>query len=155
MPVPETWGNWVRRQLTQRDWNYARAATEADLPPSAISQWINRPSQQPSVANVRKLADALNVNILEALVVAGYISAEEAGTPTVPEVSASDVSTLELVEELRVRIKGHLDLLDPQPVGRTSQPPQKAADASGAARYNTELDQDDDDGYAERTHGRN
>ena len=148
--MTETWGEWVKRQLAQRDWNYARAATEADLPPSAISQWINRPHQQPSVANVRKLADSLGINILEALIAAGYISAEEAGQPPIPETSPAEVPTLELLEEIKSRISGHLDALDPAPPGRHSQPTPKPNEVADTAWYNSSLDRTADDAESDR-----
>lgn len=134
-----TWGEWVKQQLDQRGWNYARAAAESGLPPSAISQWVNRPQQEPSLANVRKLADALGIPILTALVAAGYITAEEAGQPPAPEVDPAKLTTMELLEEIRSRVADHLDDLDPQPSGRNPQPTLRPNEVADARFYNSEL----------------
>jgi transcriptional regulator with XRE-family HTH domain len=150
----QTWGEWVKQQLDQRGWNYARAATESGLPPSAISQWVNRPHQEPSLANIRKLADALGIPILTALVAAGYITSEEAGQPPAPPVDAAELSTLQLLEEIKARVTDHLDELDPQPPGRNPQPPLRPNEVADVAFYNGTLDQTDQDAGPGRTQAR-
>lgn len=119
--VTQSWGDWVRTQLARRNWSNAEAAKASGLPPSAISQWITSQHQKPSMANLRKLAEALDVPILTALVAAGYITAAEAGEPpTVP--GAADLTTQELLDEVKKRMRHNHN--DDSPVDTQCDTPQ-------------------------------
>jgi transcriptional regulator with XRE-family HTH domain len=98
----------VARQLAQRGWSQADAARASGIPKAAFSQWINprdpdRP-QQPSIENVRKAAATFDVPVLQALVRAEYLTEEEANMELVPALPISDIPTVELIEEIRLRV---------------------------------------------------
>jgi transcriptional regulator with XRE-family HTH domain len=72
-----------------------------------ISNWLNpQRYKQPSVANCRRAAEAFGVPLLNVLVVAGHITAEEAGIPPLPERAPglSEMSASEVAEELQRKI---------------------------------------------------
>jgi hypothetical protein len=58
----------------------------------------------PRAEYVVAFARGFNQNPIEALIVAGYITAEEAGAATVVRTPISDYSEVELVDELRRRV---------------------------------------------------
>lgn len=101
--VSTTWGEWVREQMARRRWEQADAARAAGLPRSAISQWLAS-GQRPTVENVRKFAQAVDVPLVKALVHAGYLTAEEAELPDDHPPSLKDVPHGELLAELADRL---------------------------------------------------
>lgn len=79
--VPSAWGAFLGQRMrdcgldTNRD--LARAS---GVPESVISRWRNQ-GVTPSVEQLRRLRAPLELSILELLVAAGYLSAEEAAVP--------------------------------------------------------------------------
>jgi transcriptional regulator with XRE-family HTH domain len=96
-----TWSEYVHRitaGLTQM-----QIAERSGLGQSAISSWLNETSTAPKADYVVKLARAFNQNVIEALIVAGYITADEAKVKTVMRTPLSQYSTDELLDEFRLR----------------------------------------------------
>lgn len=148
----ETWRSWVLRQMGRHGWTtQADVVRSSTLTRSAISQWLDEErDQKPTIDNCRRAAEAFGVTILEALVAAGHITDEEARTPPAAEVSTDNLSTLELVEELRTRISSHLDQLDPPPPGRNPHPPRRASDVPDTVFSNADVDQTEQSDYSDR-----
>lgn len=99
-----TWSSWVRDQLTQRNWTNADVAKVSGVPASAISQWINKDAQ-PSVANARKFAVALNLPVLTVMVAAGFLTEEEAGVKQPPLSTVRETHVVTLARELLHRVE--------------------------------------------------
>jgi transcriptional regulator with XRE-family HTH domain len=57
----------------------AEFARRADVPASTVSRWLSG-SVQPTVPNLRDIAPIVRIRVLDLLVVAGHLSADEAGT---------------------------------------------------------------------------
>jgi transcriptional regulator with XRE-family HTH domain len=65
-------------------------AKRADIAESQINRWLKQ-GHQPSIENLRKIAPVLRVDMLDLLVSAGHISANEATSPHPPgRTSAED-----------------------------------------------------------------
>lgn len=108
----------------------------------------------PGLDNLRKFAEAIDVPILQAFIAAGYLTPEEAGQTPTAEPDAATVPTLDLIEEIRTRIAGHLDALDPPPAGRNPHPPLRPDEVADVAFYNRPLDQTDEGPGTGRARGR-
>lgn len=87
------WWHYVRVVTNDAPQNLIAASIDAHE--SAISRW--KSGAQPSSKLVVKFARAHRRNVLEALVIAGYITGEEAGQPPPPLV---EYSTDELMDEV-------------------------------------------------------
>jgi transcriptional regulator with XRE-family HTH domain len=152
----QTWGSWIADQLKRKNWTQAEAARVSGVPRAAFSQWMQQGNtQQPSIPNVRLVAQAFDVPILRALVIAGHLTEEEIGQPPAPaEADPAEVPTMDLIEEIRTRIADHLDALDPPPPGRHSQKSLRPDEVADVAFYNTSIDQTAEPDRAERRRGR-
>lgn len=147
--MTDGWAAWIDQQLTHKGWRQSDAARAFNVDDSMVSKW-RRGKQDPDPKSLRRIAEALEVPILTVLVAAGYLSAEEAGAAPAAEVSTDNLSTLELVEELRTRISSHLDQLDPPPPGRNPHPPRRASDVPDTVFSNADVDQTEQSDYSDR-----
>lgn len=151
--VAEDWASWVNQQLTRKGWRPADAARAFGVDDSMVSKW-RRGLAEPDPKSLRRIAESLDLPILTVLVAAGYLTAEEAGQAPPVEVDPSEVPTMDLIEEIRARISGHLDALDPAPPGRNPQTPLRPNEVADVAFYNHSLDQTDEGPGAGRARGR-
>ena len=95
------WSEYVHRitaGLTQM-----QIAERSGLGQSAISTYLNESSKAPRADLVVKLARSFNQNVIEALIVAGYITIEEAEVKTILRTPLSEYSLEELLDEFRLR----------------------------------------------------
>ncbi len=74
----ESWKNdgfagWLNSHLQARDWTASQLAREAGVGQTLVSRWMSG-RQLPSAESLAALARGLNIDILEALAAAGYIS---------------------------------------------------------------------------------
>lgn len=151
--VAEHWASWVNQQLTRKGWRPADAARAFGVDDSMVSKW-RRGLAEPDPKSLRRIAESLDLPILTVLVAAGYLTAEEAGQVPPAEANPSEVPTMELIEEIRARIAGHLDALDPPAPGRNPQPPPRPDEVADVVFYNGALDQTDDGPGAGQARGR-
>jgi len=151
--VPEDWAGWVNQQLTRKGWRPADAARAFGVDDSMVSKW-RRGLAGPDPKSLRRIAESLDLPILTVLVAAGYLTAEEAGQVPPAETNPSEVPTMELIEEIRTRISGHLDAIDPPLPGRNPQPTPRPDEVADVVFYNGALDQTDDGPGAGQARGR-
>ena len=64
---------WLQQRLEDRGWKAADLAPKIPVVPSLVSRWMDE-SQRPSPESVLKIADALGVDEVEAMIAAGYLS---------------------------------------------------------------------------------
>lgn len=76
---PPVWADWLaaRMRATGFDSN-SDLARETGVPDSVISRWRTS-GTTPSIGQLRRLGPALQVSLLELLVAAGHLTADEAG----------------------------------------------------------------------------
>jgi transcriptional regulator with XRE-family HTH domain len=98
MPVFETWPEYVRR--VTRGHTQAQIAKKSGVAESNIGRWIRGEHGQPKPDNVLALAKAFGQPVVEALVAAGYLSADEVNVERTPLSAYTDI---ELLDELRRR----------------------------------------------------
>lgn len=98
MPVIETWPEYVRR--VTRGCTQAQIATRTGVAESNIGRWMRGERGQPKPDSVLALAKAFGQPPLEALIAAGYISADDV---TVRRTPLSAYTLAELIDELRRR----------------------------------------------------
>lgn len=67
---------WLHAQLTLRDWRAVDAAEASGISAQTISAWIEK-GTQPEVGDLRLLAAALDLPILDVLVAAGVLTEQE------------------------------------------------------------------------------
>jgi transcriptional regulator with XRE-family HTH domain len=143
--MADTWRTWVLHQMSRHGWtSQADVVRSSSLTRSAISQWLDEDrDQQPTIENCRKAAEAFGVPILEVLVAAGHITAEEAGQPPAPPVGGA----VELLEDIQRQIRefGAQD----NPVGRHSQETPRLTEVSDVAFHDGSLGQADQQDRAE------
>jgi transcriptional regulator with XRE-family HTH domain len=97
-----TWSEYVQRHargLTQK-----QVADVTGLAQTAISRWLREDTTVPQAEYVVRFARGFNQNPVEALIVAGYITAEEAGTVIGVRTPISEFTESEMLDELRRRV---------------------------------------------------
>lgn len=151
--MADDWAAWVNQQLTRKGWRPADAARAFGVDDSMVSKW-RRGLAEPDPKSLRRIAESLDLPILTVLIAAGYLTPEEAGQVPPVEVDPSEVPTMDLIEEIRTRISGHLDAIDPPPAGRNPHPHLRPDEVSDAVFYNHALDQTDEGPGAGRARGR-
>ncbi len=95
----ESWQAYVRRvagALTQ-----AQIAERIGVAPSNVGRWLRGERGIPTANNVIALARAFDQPPMEAMIAAGYFSADEAGSTA--RTPLGEYSTSELFDELRRR----------------------------------------------------
>jgi len=97
------WWAWVQRHLDERGWTSSDLARHAKINRSIIGRW--RDGAQPEVSTARALAVALGRPLLEVLVAAELLTAEEAGVTGVTVISVAQMSDGELLAELAARLR--------------------------------------------------
>ena len=97
-----TWSQYVQRHA--RGLTQTQVAEATGLAQTAISRWLREDTEAPRAEYVVRFARGFNQNPVEALIVAGYITAEEAGAATVVRTPISDFTERELVDELSRRV---------------------------------------------------
>jgi transcriptional regulator with XRE-family HTH domain len=103
-PSPQnTFRSWFVEHLALEGWSQADFVKEAKVPQSAVSQWILRDGQQPSIKNARKVARAFKVSLLEVLVVAGYITRQEARFQASGETTLREASLHQILLQAQLR----------------------------------------------------
>jgi transcriptional regulator with XRE-family HTH domain len=96
-------GDYLVRALEGRGWNAAMLARDSNISESNLGRWI-KGTTLPSIDNARLLADALDVPLVEVLVVAGLLTPDEVGASVVtPDITALPDDAL--VAELGRRLK--------------------------------------------------
>jgi transcriptional regulator with XRE-family HTH domain len=99
------WSDYVQRHakgLTQM-----QVADKTGLAQTAISRWLRGDTNAPRAEYVVAFARGFDQNPVEALIVAGYITAEEAGATTEVRTPISEYSGVELIDELRRKWPKH------------------------------------------------
>ncbi|NKU37723.1 helix-turn-helix domain-containing protein, partial [Rhodococcus hoagii] len=71
------WSDFLRARLDDRGWDAARLAAEAGVTPSIVSRWMSG-AHKPTADRVRAVAEALDVSVMEAMIAAEVITADEA-----------------------------------------------------------------------------
>lgn len=97
-----TWSDYVHRHT--RGLTQTQVAEATGLAQTAISRWMREDTNAPRAEYVVAFARGFNQNPIEALIVAGYITAAEAGAATVVRTPISEYSEVELIDELRRRV---------------------------------------------------
>lgn len=100
--VFDTFIRWFEQQLDQRGWNVPDLCENSELRPSVVFRW--RRGYRPDIGNGRLLAQAFNVPLLEVLVKAGRLTADEANASLTMNPNLSEVSTTALLHELLRRV---------------------------------------------------
>lgn len=114
MMHPSSWRQWILDQMARKGWEtQSELARAADIPQSAISQWLDpkrRRQQVPTVANARKVAGAFGLPKLRGLVAAGIIppeDLEEVGLKPDSDggLSWEDISFEQHLREIRLKFQ--------------------------------------------------
>ncbi|TDD85081.1 XRE family transcriptional regulator [Saccharopolyspora karakumensis] len=94
---------YLERHLAERGWTVHDFCEHSGLRPSVVFRW--RKGYRPDIGNARIMARALGVPLLEVLVKAGRLSADEAGAEVriVPELDS--VPTQVLLREVSARVE--------------------------------------------------
>lgn len=71
MATEKSLASWLRHELARRDWKYDDLAQRAGVSRASISRWVNG-IELPESKNALKLADALDANPDDVLVMAGH-----------------------------------------------------------------------------------
>jgi transcriptional regulator with XRE-family HTH domain len=95
-----TFGDYLRAELDQRHMTGADLSRASGVANSVISRWLSDETR-PSLENVRLIAQNFGRPILEVVVAAGLLTAEEAKQQP---PSASALSDDELIDEIRRRM---------------------------------------------------
>ena len=98
-----TWSDYVRRHA--RGLTQVQVSEKTGLAQTAISRWLREDTLVPQAEYVVRFARGFGQNPVEALIVAGYITAAEAGAVTVVPTSISEFTEAELLDELRRRVE--------------------------------------------------
>lgn len=98
-----TFGAYLQGLLDRAEWTQADLGRAADIHPTLIGRWIK--GQDISVPNARAVAAALNRPLLEVLIAAGILTAEEAKAGDWEPVAAVKLTDDQLVAELRRRLE--------------------------------------------------
>lgn len=103
-PVTE-WGRYLRRMCDRPEWSVAKLARESGIARQTIFDWMKAPDGGDSVTvgSVRRVADALGDDIVDALAAAAGVPDREADEEISP-ILQSDLdpqAKAELVEYLR------------------------------------------------------
>lgn len=102
------WSEYVRR-VVGRD-KQTDVARKTGIDQTTISRWLN-PSQRGPAArissqNVARFARGYGRPVLEAFVVAGFLTADEAGMTTAEPTDLGQVADADLIAELQRRVMG-------------------------------------------------
>ncbi|WP_064078345.1 helix-turn-helix domain-containing protein [Prescottella equi] len=130
------WSDFLRARLDDRGWDAARLAAEAGVTPSIVSRWMSG-AHKPTADRVRAVAEALDVSVMEAMIAAEVITADEAKvTALAPDPKL--LSDQELLGEMSRRLAERQVVEKAGDVGRrltsvrrTSRQPLKTRRASG------------------------
>ncbi|MFC9514363.1 helix-turn-helix domain-containing protein [Nocardiaceae bacterium NPDC056970] len=96
------WSDFLRARLDDRGWDAARLAAEAGVTPSIVSRWMSG-AHKPTADRVRAVADALDMPVMQAMIAAEIITAEEAKiTAIAPDPKL--LSDQELLQEVSRRL---------------------------------------------------
>jgi hypothetical protein len=98
--VPESWWSYVTRTAPGR--TRAEIGGLAGVDPSQVSRW--RSGGTPRPENAIRFARGAGGDPVEALVVAGFLAADEASAATVIRTGAGDLSDEDLLAEIRERL---------------------------------------------------
>lgn len=101
---PQDWWQYVQNLIGSD--NFVEAAGRAGFDKSAFSRWKNGAKADPAFAV--KLARAYHANPVQALVIAGLLTTEEAQLKEVSKVGKDALRSMsddELVEEVRRRLR--------------------------------------------------
>jgi transcriptional regulator with XRE-family HTH domain len=121
----ETWSAWIKRQLDERDWNYAEAERRAGVAASVWAQWVRVPARRVSLENVHAVARGLGVPVKTVMVIARYLTPEQADVVPVLEdrLALVDASDEQLAKELLERIRARRPEPDLKHYDRDDLPP--------------------------------
>jgi transcriptional regulator with XRE-family HTH domain len=86
---------WLQERMEDRGWNALRLSKEIGVVHSLITRWMTE-QQRPSPESVLAVAHAFQIDEVEAMVAAGYLSPRREGAAT-----ADPPRTAELIRRLR------------------------------------------------------
>ncbi|WP_344138191.1 helix-turn-helix transcriptional regulator [Saccharopolyspora halophila] len=95
--------DYLERHLAVRGWTVHDFCEHSGLKPSVVFRW--RKGYRPDIGNARIMAGALGVPLLEVLVKAGRLTAEEAGAEVRVEPELAGVPTSVLLREITARVE--------------------------------------------------
>ena len=101
MANENNWAEYVDHAISGV--SQAHIAEKTGLAQSAISRWLRGDTDAPRAEYAVIFARALDRNPIEALIAAGYITAEEAGAKLDVKTPLSEYSNYELIRELARR----------------------------------------------------
>ncbi|HEU5475662.1 MAG TPA: helix-turn-helix transcriptional regulator [Actinophytocola sp.] len=104
-PNEGAFGDYLRAQMDQHGWSQAELARHTGVAPSVVSRWL-RGETGPSIDNVRTLATATRRPVLEVMVAAALLTAEEAKQRTSAPPDPGALSNRELLAEVERRMAG-------------------------------------------------
>ncbi len=94
---------YLERHLAERGWTVHDFCEHSGLRPSVVFRW--RKGYRPDIGNARIMARALGVPLLEVLVKAGRLSADEAGAEVRIAPELDSVPTQVLLREVSARVE--------------------------------------------------
>lgn len=95
--------DYLRAHLDRHGWNAAQLARASGISASVIGRWLSRDTV-PSLDNARAIAVGIKRPLLEVLVAAGLLTAEEARQKTTAPIDPTTLSDDELLREVRRRM---------------------------------------------------
>lgn len=100
-----SWREWMRAKAGND--NQKTIAEKTDLDKGGISRWLSDTEARPSAPSALKFARAYGANPVEALVVAGYLTGDEANLDTAIWSDPALIPTDVLLAEVARRAQGH------------------------------------------------
>ncbi|SER96101.1 Transcriptional regulator, contains XRE-family HTH domain [Lentzea xinjiangensis] len=98
-------GDYLRAELKQRDMTAYQLAEKTGIAQPVLSRWMGGKTV-PTIDNLRPVAEALNLPLLELVVRAGLLTEEEAGAKLkLVNTTADKLSDDELLAEVGRRMK--------------------------------------------------
>lgn len=97
----ENWAEYVRR--VTRSMSQTEIADKAGVAQTAVGRWLRGDTGAPRAESVVAFARAIGRPPVEALIAAGYLEPGDATETASVQASIRDVSTDELLDELRRR----------------------------------------------------
>ncbi|MDV6274308.1 helix-turn-helix transcriptional regulator [Rhodococcus erythropolis] len=132
-----SWSDFLRVKMEEKDWDATRLAQAAGYSPSVISRWLSG-EHLPSQDKLRATVDALNANIIEAMVAAGFIRPEEVHGPvtlTDPDLLSDEEVVRQVLRRMGVNAARLIAADQPDAIDDDSQERYELARMAGETEY--------------------
>ena len=136
-----SWSDFLRVKMEEKNWDANRLAQAAGYSPSVISRWLSG-EHLPSPDKLRATVDALNANIIEAMVAAGFIRPDEVHGPvtlTDPDLLSDEEVVRQVLRRMGVNAARLITGNQPEAVDDNTQDRYELARMAGETEHNYRL----------------